>query len=273
MAKVSGQLHSDLAKGSVGPVTHRVYCGTGTASKHRSSSRKRLTKLTIKSPVDIGNCWSRHSADIGYTLRIVPPDTFLKSLADQVGGFGTLSQLDDVRQPLWFPSDTAHGNQPYILPDGINDFISGSIIVSPFTEPFEIWIIAADCAIPLSYHMLFSLNSGLTARVGCPTGGFLNWFYQSPTVYNIAPLSDGTVKVWRIVFSTGTIQVFWNGIAQNIPLVITPPAINRLRLFATRVPSQYYSRRLFEITTFRRILNPVEAQLLLHYLFDFYNLP
>jgi len=273
MAKVSGQLHSDLAKGSIGPVTHRVYRGTGTASKHRAPSRKRLTKLTIKSPLDIGNCWSRHSADIGYTLRIVPPDAFLKSLSDQVGGFGTLSQLDDVRQPLWFPSDSSHNNRPYIIPDGLNDYMFTLTNPVKFGAPFDIWAVMYDCGHPSASRAPLCFASVPSAHLNCSTNPALQWVWQAPPIGLLANWSDATCKVWRIVFDQNTIQMFWNGVAQSPPKIVPSQLFDLLQIFASIAPAGFYNNRLFEITTFRRILNPVEAQLLLHYLFDFYNLP
>jgi len=273
MAKVSGQLHSDLAKGSVGPVTHRVYCGTGTASKHRAPSRKRLTKLTIKSPVDIGNCWSRHSADIGYTLRTVGADSYLVSLSDQVGGFGTLSQSDTTRQPLWKSSDPNRNSRPYILPDGINDFLSTPVLTMPITQPLDIWFVVNDPGATTSLRVLFSLHNAIYSHLHCSHEPAKKWTWNSPLIHLLAPFGDGFTKVFRIVIDVSTIQVFWNGVPQSLPKALSPQTWNFLRLFTTYILGFYYKDRLFEITTFRRILNPVESQLLLHYYYRFYNLP
>ena len=273
MAKVKGQLHSDLVKGSVGPVTHRLYRGVGTASKRRSPNRVRIAKRWIGSPLDLPGCFSRHSADIGCTLRILPPDSFIKSISDQVGGFGTLSQLIDVNQPNWFPSDPAHGDKPYILPDGVDDNLSTLPIVTPFGLPFDVWIIAADCGVPPFGRALFNLSSVFNLLFYAHGSPSYMWVWTAPTVPLLAPWSNRTTKVWRIKFDYGTIQVFWNGIPMSIPKLIPTPAFNRLQLFASYLGTTPYNSRLFEIATFRRILNPVETQLLLSYYYDVYNLP
>ena len=273
MAKVKGQLHSDHVKGSVGPVTHRLYRGVGTASKHRSPSRKRLTKLWIKSPCEISGCWSRFVAGTGYTLRTVGVDNYLKYLLDLAGGFGTLSQLIDPKQPRWFSSDPVHGNQSYILPDGVDDFIETIAVSPPFSSPLEIWIIASDTGVPTSYQALFSLHPTSTQRLIVGPDVPIKWQWQSPSVILLAPWGDGTVKVWRIVFDGTSIQIFWNGVPQSDPKPVSALSFSRLRLFASRVPSFYYSKRLFEINFFRRILNPVEVQVLHSYFYGLYDLP
>jgi len=273
MAKVSGQLHSDLAKGSVGPVTHRIYRGTGTASKHRAPSRKRLTKLWIKSPVDIPGCWSRFVAGIGYTLRTVGVDNYLKYLLDQVGGFGTLTQLVDGLQPKWFPSDPAHGNQPYILPDGIDDFIQTGTISPFFDCPLEIWIVASTAGSIVGTKVLTNFSNNSDMCFAYSSNPAARHYWKSPTVNLLAPELAENVCVWRLVLTQYTIQVFINNVAQTAPKATSPMSFRNFRLFTQKSGSYPWAKRLFEIDFYRRILNPVEVQLLHSYFYDLYDLP
>jgi len=273
MAKVKGGLHSDLVKGSVGPVTHRLYRGVGTASKHRSPSRKRLTKLWIKSPLDIGNCWSRHSADINHILRYDGDDAYLVSLADQSHGFGALSQSDLSFQPLWFSSDPARNNRPYILPDGVDDFLKSVPLAASFFQPFEIWMVASTAGLISSRKVLVSFSEVADAFFAYYGIAAVRYYWTLPSVLLLGGALTENVVVWRLVLTASTIQLFVNGTPLTAPKAFSNVPFRNLRLFCERRGVYLWEKKLFEITTYRRILNPVESQLLLSFYFDLYNLP
>jgi len=272
LAKSKGALHAEIVKGSTGAITHRVYRGTGTLSKHRAPSRIRFKRATIGSPLEIPNIFSLHSVGQGYTLRSFGGNKFLVSLLDLVGGFGTLNQTNDTIQPLWLPSDPSHNNRPYILPDGFVQNIFSSVLPLDFPPPLDVWLVAQDCGTPTSARVLLSLHKTLTAHINASTTATFQWRWQNPICNMIAPWSNDTVKVWRISFTPATVQLFWNGIPQQIPLPVSGVTFNWLRLFSTNTGVSVYNRRLFEIATWRRILNPVEAALLLRFYQEYFNI-
>jgi len=265
MAKSKGALHSEIAKGSTGAITHRVYRGTGTVSKHRAPSRVRMQQASIQSVREIKDCFSLHSAGVGYVLSGPVPPQYCVSIMDQCGGFGTISAPSSATRPKWFPADPAHNNRPYLLPNGINQFMYSSPLTVAFAPPLDIWVVASDTPHSASYRCMFSLYS-LSERA------FLRhidpqpyWSWRIPLVEFLTPASDDVVKIWRIILTSTTIQVFWNGIAQSAPKALSITALNQLRLFSRNDQAMPYDRRLFEIATWRRILNPVEAELLLRF--------
>jgi hypothetical protein len=208
---------------------------------------------------------------MGYTLRSVPPNNFLTQLKDQVGGLGTLAQITSAFQPRWFPSDISHNNRPYILPDGSNDFMDTSVLPLGYSQPLEIWIVAANSPFGTLTRALFRLNSSVPVYFARSNNYPQGWIWQPGGTYNLAPQALELVRIWRIVISAGTAQVFWNGVAQSIPKAITPPDYDFLRLFAVSSGTAIYDKKLFEICFFNSILNPVEAGLLLRYYREWFN--
>lgn len=272
MARSSGPLHSNSARGTVGPLTHRIWRGNGTVSRHRSPSRIRLRPSAILSPENILNCFARFNAGIGTTLRFGSGGFFLVSLADLIGGFGLASQPSVTRQPKWFDADPAHNNKPYILPDGSDDYLTTPLLPAHFHPPLDVWIVAEDCGVPTSDRVLFNLSSTMLACLNASASATYQWLWNSPLIGLLAPWSISTVKVWRLIINPSTIQLFWNGVPQSDPKTISTLTFDLLRFFAPYYLTALYNRRLFEIAFWRRILNPVEAALLLRYYTETFNI-
>jgi hypothetical protein len=208
---------------------------------------------------------------MGYTLRSVPPDNFITKLKDQVGGLGTLTQTVAAFQSKWFPSDASHNNRPYIQPDGINDFMFSSVLPVHYSQPLEIWIVAANSPFSTITRALFNLNSSVPVYFARSNNYPQGWVWQPSGTYNLAPQALELVRIWRIIILANTIQVFWNGVAQSIPKAIDPPDFDYLCLFAVSSATAIYNKKLFEICFFNSILNPVEAGLLLRYYREWFN--
>lgn len=272
MARSTGPLHSDSARGSAGPLTHRVWRNNGTVSRHRAPSRVRLQPSKILSPEAISDCFARFNAGIGTTLRFGSGGHYLVSLADLIGGFGLASQPILASQPKWFSADPAHNNKPYIFPDGSNDYLTTPTLTSHFHPPLDIWVIAEDTGTPTTSRTLFGLSSIVSSQLVVSSDPALQWFWVSLTVPKLALWSNSTVKVWRLIIQPGTIQLFWNGFPQSAPKTISTQTFDRLKIFASRVNTLVYNRRLFEIAFWRRILNPVEAALLLRLYKETFNI-
>ena len=272
MAKSKGAHHAEQVKGSIGAITHRVYRGTGTVSKHRAPSRVRMQPASIQTPQEIKDCFSLHSAGSGYTLSSPVSPFYLVSLADQVGGFGILQQPLQTNRPRWYPADPARNNRPYILPDGNNDSIYSTPIIPAYNAPLELWIVAQDVVDPAINRCLFNLHSTASRYLYQAIDPSHTWRWLTPGVEKLAPYGNQTTKIWRICFVGTTLQIFWNGVAQAAPQSLTTFTFNQLRLFSRFDSTLFYNKRLFEIATWRRILNQVEATLLLRYYRSAYNI-
>lgn len=265
MVKSKGSHHSERVSGSVGPLTHRLYRGMETISRHRSPTRVKFRQPSISSPSNIPGCWSRYVASQGYVLSSAVPPFFLVSLADLCNGYGTLIQPTSALRCRWYPSDPLHNNQPYLLPDGINDTHYTVPSSTTINAPLDIWIVAADIGTPTVNRTLLSLHSVLARYLVCTVDPVQTYRWLTPNAEGLAPWSDATVKVWRIVFTGSTVQIYWNGIPQKAPTALASFSSDNLRLFARFDVTQFYNKPLFEIAFWRRILNPVEAKFLLSY--------
>jgi len=272
MARSTGPLHSDQARGSAGNLTHRVYRGTGTVSRHRSPSRIKRRRASIVSPQQIPGCFSYHTAAVGYLLRVVGSLKYLVSLQDLAGGFGQFLQSIAPFQPQWISSDPLHGNRPYLLFDGVDDGLPTTPLVPRFSAPLDVWVVASDCGIPSSDIGFISFSSSYSRYLYCDSSPAIQWGWVSPAQYNLKPHVDLGVRVWRIVFSAGTIQIFINGVAQTLPKTITTTEFNRILYSFVFVSGHAYPGKLFDIATWRRILNPVEVALLLRYYTETFNI-
>lgn len=273
MAKIIGPGHADALKGKLASTTFRTYRGTAIASNSRMPVKRLIKPYAITKPEDIPGCFARFNAALGITKSGLPPNEIVKFWNDQIGGFGTLTQLASASQPKWFPTDPARNNQPYIIGDGINDRMATPPLVITIQQPLDIWIIGADVGTPTTVKVYFGLNS-LTANhiAYSPTPTFKHYF-NAPPAHLLAPDSNSTTKLWRITLTLTTIQIAWNTIPQSIPKPLALQSFNQLHIFSFYIPGYFASYKLFEIAFWRRILTPIESALLTAFYYERFKLP
>lgn len=265
MVRVKGQLHSELASGSASGVTHKHYRGNGIATKRRNPPGIRIRLSRLDSPLNVDDCFSWICAGRGQDLRSAPPLYYCKSLNDLAGGFSYVAQLDNAKQPLWTPSDPLHGGYPFITPDGLNDYLMSPSLTIPLTAPYDIWFVAMDPGTPTSARVLSSFHQSSDNHLNCAAAVANQWVWYTPVTPKLALWSNSTLKIFRLVITGLTIQLFWNGVAQTIPKAYAGCAINILRMFCSRSYTAFYNKPLFDFAMWLRILNPVEVNSLLRY--------
>jgi len=295
MARVQGGGHSDAITGNLGGACFRGYRGSNIVSGSRRMTVAKPKMKKIESPLELKMLVARFSADKLVSL-VVPPALILTpeemmeepgetllgppielgtvySWGDQVGRCGTLVQAAAACRPKLFDADENRNNKPYIESDGSNDLLEGSVMGSPISMPFEIWMVADEPDVRAVATYLMRLSDAGTAGIrnlivaGNPYSLYLT------TYYNGAVRGDAKVKIWRCIFNSGASSIEWNGVMQAIPGNVGAGSFKQCRLFGYSTGSGNCRLKMFEIDIFEGRLIPTDAALLQIWLRDRYNLP
>ena len=142
MAKLAGPLHSEHVSGRIGGITYRDYSSRPIVSSSRMVVTRRFTGARLKPPLDFKGILSRWSLDRLVTLRSAPPNSYVMSIGDQVGNFGSFFQTESIRQPLYVPPDPLYNFQPSAQFDGVNDRMQTYLLPSIVPQPLDIWCVS-----------------------------------------------------------------------------------------------------------------------------------
>jgi hypothetical protein len=249
----------------------------------------------IDSPLEVPGLVARYSADKLVSL-VVPPALILTpeemieepgetllgppiqlgtvySWGDQVGRCGTLVQAAAACRPKLFDADANRNNKPYIESDGSNDLLEGSVMGSPISMPFEIWMVADEPDVRAVTTYLMRISDAGTAGIrNMITAGNPYALYLSAYYYG-AVRGDVKVKIWRCIFNSGASSIEWNGVMQAIPGNVGAGSFKQCRLFGYTTGSSNCRMKVFDIDIFEGILPPVWQSLLLNWFKQEYNLP
>jgi len=295
MARVQGGGHSDLMTGNLSGTCFRGYRGNNIVSGSRRMTVAKPKMKMIESPLELKMLVARYSADKLVEFN-VPSAIILSgeaeaaieipegengilqypkvySWGDQVGRVGTISQAGEAPRPLFYTADFDRNNQPYIESDGSNDMLTGQVMGSAISMPFEVWMVADEPTIrAVSTYIMRISDAGL--------GGIRQYtsvtnpysLYMSTDYYGAAS-GDGKVKIWRCIFNSGASSIEWNGLRQKIPGNVGAGQFKQMRLFGYSTSSSNCRLKIFEIDIFEGNLIPTDAALMQVWLRDRYNLP
>jgi len=295
MARVQGGGHSDLMTGNLSGTCFRGYRGNNIVSGSRRMTVAKPKMKKIDSPLEVPGLVARYSADKLVSL-VVPPALILTpgemmeepgetllgppiqlgtvySWGDQVGRCGTLVQAAAACRPKLFDADENRNNKPYIESDGSNDLLEGSVMGSPISMPFEIWMVADEPDVRAVTTYLMRISDAGTAGIrnmisaGNPYALYLSAYYYG------AVRGDVKVKIWRCIFNSGASWLEWNGVMQAIPGNVGAGSFKQCRLFGYTTGSSNCRMKVFDIDIFEGILPPVWQSLLLNWFKQEYNLP
>jgi len=295
MARVQGGGHSDAITGNLGGACFRGYRGNNIVSGSRRMTVAKPKMKKIDSPLEVPGLVARYSADKLVAL-VVPPALILTpeemmeepgeillgppiqlgtvySWGDQVGRCGTLVQAATGSRPKLFDADENRNNQPYIESDGVNDLLEGSVMGSPISMPFEIWMVADEPTIrAVSTYIMRISDAGLGGIKQYTTATNPYVLYLSTDYFGAVP-GDGKVKIWRCIFNSGASSIEWNGLRQKVPGNVGAGQFKQMRLFGYSASSNNCRLKVFEIDIFEGYLIPTDAALLQIWLRDRYKLP
>jgi len=195
------------------------------------------------------------------------------SWGDQVGRVGTISQASEASRPLFYEADLDRNNQPYIESNGVIDILSGAVMASPISMPFEIWMVADEPDVKAAATYMMRISDAGTAGIRNLVGAGNPYALYLSAYYYGAVRGDAKVKIWRCIFNSGASSIEWNGVRQAIPGSPGTGSFKQMRLFGYSNSSGNCRLKVFEIDIFAGNLIPTDAALLQIWLRDRYKLP
>jgi len=295
MARVQGGGHSDLMTGNLSGTCFRGYRGNNIVSGSRRMTVAKPKMKKIDSPLELKMLVARFSADKLVEFN-VPSAMILSgeaegaiespegengilsypkvySWGDQVGRVGTISQVAEGPRPLFYEADPDRNNQPYIESDGVNDILSGAVMASPISMPFEVWMVADEPTIrAVATYIMRISDAGVGGIRQYTTATNPYSLYVSTDYFGAVP-GDGKVKIWRCIFNSGASSIEWNGLRQKVPGNVGAGQFKQMRLFGYSTTGNNCRLKVFEIDIFEGYLIPTDAALLQIWLRDRYKLP
>ena len=295
MARVQGGGHSDAITGNLGGACFRGYRGNNIVSGSRRMTVAKPKMKKIDSPLEVPGLVARYSADklvelVAPVALILTPEEMREepgeillgppiqlgtvySWGDQVGRCGTLVQAAAACRPKLFDADENRNNKPYIESDGSNDLLEGSVMGSPISMPFEVWMVADEPDVRAVATYLMRISDAGTGGIRNLTSAGNPYSLYLTAYYNGAVRGDAKVKIWRCIFNSGASSIEWNGVRQAIPGSPGTGSFKQMRLFGYSTGSSNCRLKMFEIDIFEGNLIPTDAALLQIWLRDRYNLP
>jgi len=295
MARVQGGGHSDAITGNLGGACFRGYRGNNIVSGSRRMTVAKPKMKMIESPLELKMLVARFSADklVEFNVPLamilngeaegaieIPEEENgilqypkVYSWGDQVGRVGTISQASEGNRPLFYTADLDRNNQPYIESDGVDDILTGAVMASPISMPFEIWMVADEPTIRAVATYMMRISDAGTAGIRNLTGAGNPYALYLTAYYYGAVRGDAKVKIWRCIFNYGASSIEWNGVRQAIPGSPGTGSFKQMRLFGYSTGSGNCRLKMFEIDIFEGNLIPTDAALLQIWLRDRYNLP
>jgi len=262
MARTQGALHSDKATGTLGSITHRTYRGVGVASSKRIPRSLAPQLSHITNPNQITGLIVRW--DLGQLVKTYKDNgTYrLESVNDLIGGRGLLEQLAASKMPAWFPSDPDHNSQPYLLTDGIDDFMETPALPDYIPQPLEFWMVMADLVPPTLVRYYWSTYDGANSHFGSysvPGSEYRLAFCDTQYIGHTRAVG---LHVWRIVVNGPNSFLEIDGVQQKPPLNVGTCRLGKFVLGCRYDETAHAAFKLFELDIFNTILTPIQCALL-----------